>query len=251
MMQVLKIVAEGLTTSFRYPHFMHGIHPSFEMPPPATIYGHICSALGYWVEPEGIEFAYHFTFQRAFDDLEHIHLVEAKTGKIPGTSHKKVLEGIINPFKRTQLFRPKLILYLNRPDWEEAFVSPKYTVVLGRSQDLFTYTTVKVLTLFKADRAYFEHTLVPYKMVLQIAQGYAVLMPRYLDYKKGRSPTFNRYLILKRRVHSEEFLRFDKSDAGSETQYWIDKETPEINGAYLGLFFHRFVGEDGDGSKMA
>ena len=28
-MKVLKIVAEGLTTSFRYPHFMQQIHPSF------------------------------------------------------------------------------------------------------------------------------------------------------------------------------------------------------------------------------
>ena len=33
-MKVLKIVAEGLTTSFRYPHFMQQIHPSFQMPPP-------------------------------------------------------------------------------------------------------------------------------------------------------------------------------------------------------------------------
>jgi len=45
-MRVLKVVAEGPITSFRYPHFMQQIHPSFQMPPPATIYGHISSALG-------------------------------------------------------------------------------------------------------------------------------------------------------------------------------------------------------------
>lgn len=58
-MQVLKVVVEGLTTSFRYPHFVQGVQPTFEMPPPATIYGHICSALGEWVDPKGVTFAYH------------------------------------------------------------------------------------------------------------------------------------------------------------------------------------------------
>ncbi|MCX8024170.1 MAG: CRISPR-associated protein Cas5, partial [Thermanaerothrix sp.] len=94
-MKVLKIIAEGITTSFRYPHFMQVIQPTFEMPPPATIYGHICSALGYWVEPEGIEFAYHFTYQTKFDDLEHIHVLKPGSGKIPNTKYLKVIEGEI------------------------------------------------------------------------------------------------------------------------------------------------------------
>src|SRR6266516_4874299 len=74
-MRVLKVVAEGLTTSFRRPHFMHGIQPTFRMPPPATIYGHLCSALGDVVPPEGIAFAYHFTAQTSFSDIEHTHIV--------------------------------------------------------------------------------------------------------------------------------------------------------------------------------
>ncbi len=64
-MRVLKVVLEGITTSFRYPHFMMGVQPSFPMPPPATIYGHICSALGEWIDPKGLAFAYHFTAQEA------------------------------------------------------------------------------------------------------------------------------------------------------------------------------------------
>ena len=50
-MRVLKVTLEGITTSFRYPHFMVNVQPSYRMPPPATIYGHICSALGEWVSP--------------------------------------------------------------------------------------------------------------------------------------------------------------------------------------------------------
>lgn len=248
-MRVLKVVAEGLTTSFRYPHFMHGVHPTFEMPPPATIYGHICSALGEWVSPDGLEFAYHFTHQGLFDDVEHIHVLVPGRGKLPKTSLPKALEGEVNPFKRTVLFQPRMTLYINRPEWKAAFCSPRYTVVLGRSQDLFTYINVSVIELVRARRAYFEHTLLPYRMALQVAQGYVVLMPRFLDYAHGRAATFARYLVLKRRVHSEDFLQFE--DLPNDTQFWVDPTSPEVNGAHLGLAFHTFVGEYDDNPSMA
>src|ERR1051326_6547126 len=100
-MRVLKVVAEGLTTSFRYPFFMQGIQPSFEMPPPATIYGHVCSAVGEWIEPDGVQFAYHFTHQGQCDDVEHIHVLAPSGGKMPNDKRlPKVLEGAVNPFKR-------------------------------------------------------------------------------------------------------------------------------------------------------
>jgi CRISPR-associated protein Cas5t len=98
-MQALKIVLEGVTTSFRYPHFMLGVQPGFPLPPPATIYGHVCSALGEWFDPEGVAFAYHFTVAGEGYDLEHIHVLSASSGKLPG-GERKALEGNINPFKR-------------------------------------------------------------------------------------------------------------------------------------------------------
>lgn len=248
-MRVLKVVAEGLTTSFRYPHFMQGVQPTFEMPPPATVYGHICSALGECVSPEGIEFAYHFTHQGSFDDVEHVHVVTASSGKLPGAIWPKTLEGAVNPFRRTLLFRPKLVLYLNRPEWEDAFRSPRYAVVLGRSQDLFTYTAVTVVELTRAKRAYFEHTLAPYRMALQTGRGYAVLMPRFLDYAHGRAPTFARYVVLNRRVQSDDFWRFGNVPA--ETEFWVDPTSSEVDGALLGLAFHTFVGEYDDTPPVA
>jgi len=248
-MHVLRIVAEGLTTSFRYPHFMQGVHPTFAMPPPATIYGHICSALGDWVDPAGIEFAYHFTYQAQFDDVEHVHVLSASSGKLPGTALPKVLEGAVNPFKRAMLFRPRLVLYLNQPEWEPAFRSPHYPVVLGRSQDLFTYTSIGVVDLADAEQAYFEHTLAPYHMAFQALQGYVVLMPRYLDYESGRTPVFARYVVLERRVHSADFKRF--ANLPVRSGYWVDPETPDDNGAHLGLLFHTFVGDYDDHPLVA
>ncbi|MBI2941465.1 MAG: CRISPR-associated protein Cas5 [Chloroflexi bacterium] len=240
-MRVLKVVAEGLTTSFRYPHFMQGVHPTFEMPPPATIYGHICSALGEWVSPEGLEFAYHFTHAGQFDDVEHVHVLAAATGTLPGTRTPKVLEGAVNPFKRALLFQPRLTLYLNRPEWLAAFRSPRYPVVLGRSQDLFTYTSVEVVELERADRAYFEHTLAPYRMALQAARGYVVLMPRFLDYQAGRAPTFARYVVLKRRTYSTDLWQVE--GLAVDTVHRIDPASPADRGLRRGLLFHPFVGE--------
>ncbi len=244
-MRVLKIVAEGITTSFRYPHFIQGVHPTFEMPPPSTIYGHICSTLGEWVSPEGLAFAYHFTHHGMFSDVEHIHLVAASTGKLKGAVVPKVLEGTVNPFKRALLFRPRLVLYLNKPEWMDAFLSPHYPVVLGRSQDLFTYTEVRIIEVMREQRAYLEHTILPYRMMNRIGRGYVELMPRFIDYRNKRRASFSRYLILNRRVHSDDFLDYDDLPE-SEKSFWVDPETPEYDGAHLGLVFLGLVRGDGE-----
>jgi len=244
------------------------------MPPPATIYGHLCSALGEWVDPEGIEFAYRFTYDKAFDDVEHVHVLGAATGVLKGATEEekpargalpegarsprakkkgagipKVAEGVINPFKRTILFRPQLVLYVNRPEWEAAFRSPRYVVVLGRSQDLFTYARVAVIDLVRAESAYLEHTLAPYRVGIRAGRGYAVTMPRFLDYTSNRAPTFARYVVLNRRVHSRDLLRFEED--GEEQGYWVDPEWPRQAGDGLGILFHSFVGEYNDAPYMA
>lgn len=243
-MEVLKITAEGLTTSFRYPHFMLGIQPTYQMPPPATIYGHICSAMGEWVCADGLMFAYHFTYQAQFDDVEHVHVLEASDaarGKLPGTDWHKAMEGNINPFKRAVLYRPRLVLYLNRPEWLDAFRSPRYAVALGRSQDLCMYSDVRVISLTRANAAYFEHTLAPYDFTMRSPRGLAVLMPRWLDYRRRRQPVFDRYVMLRQRVHT--MAGDDYTRLGAE-QYWTDPDTPADRGAHLGLLFHSFSGDN-------
>jgi CRISPR-associated protein Cas5t len=59
-LKAAKIVIEGPVASFRYPHFLIGRQISFDMPPPSTIYGHIASAVGEWLDAAGIKFAYNF-----------------------------------------------------------------------------------------------------------------------------------------------------------------------------------------------
>ena len=239
-MRVLKVVAEGLTTSFRYPHFMQQIHPSFPMPPPATIYGHICSALGEWFDPAGVQFAYQFTHQGQVRDVEHIIVLTPSSGKLPDTKIPKVLEGNVNPFEREMFFRPRLVLYINRPEWLAAFRSPRYAVALGRSQDLFTYTSVEVVELARSERVYFGHTLVPHRMALLIGRGITVLMPRFLDYESNRQPTFERYFVVQDQVAVPN-VQFDDLSYGP---FWVDPTAPEFRGLPLGLTFLSFVGNE-------
>lgn len=236
-MKVLKIVAEGLTTSFRYPHFMLQVHPSFQMPPPATIYGHICSALGEWFDPSGVQFAYHFTHQGHVRDIEHIVVLappKSNRSKLPGTKIPNVLEGNVNPFERELLFQPRLTLYINRPEWAAAFRSPRYAVCLGRAQDLFTYTEINVVELHRSEHVYFEHTIIPHQMGHKLGRGVSVLMPRYLDYNQNRRPQFSQYTVLTDRV----------SPSNGNTAHWIDPVATEYRGNHLGLVFHNFVGDE-------
>ncbi len=239
-MRVLKISLEGAITSFRYPNFMIGVQPTYEMPPPATIYGHLCSALGEWVSPADIQFAYHFTYERKLEDLEHVHvLARSKPNARPIDGMKPVIEGNVNPMRRQLLFQPRLTLYVNKPEWEAAFRSPRYAVALGRSQDLCAYVDVRVIELEQHSVAYFEHTLIPFDYPLKMPQGVVATMPRLLDYERNRRPTFSRYIILRQRVQSDDagVLAF-----GSRPEtFWIDPESPEVNGRRLGLIFQSFV----------
>lgn len=247
-MKILKVVAEGLTTSFRYPHFMLGVQPTFEMPPPATIYGHVCSVLGEWIDPVNVIFAINFSYQARFNDIEHIHMLGPSSGKLKHTNKPKVLEGKINPFTREQLFRPRLVLYLNRPEWLDKFMQPAYPVALGRTQDLFTYTSVEVIEAHESDRAYIEKTLAPYDYSLRTAKGIAVLMPRYIDYRNGRLPEFERYMIIHRRVHSHEFIN---TEGQKQPKFYIDPTSEEINGDKLALLFHSWVDREKNRPKVA
>jgi len=122
-------------------------------------------------------------------------------------------------------------------------------VVLGRSQDLFSYTSVSVIELEMSKQAYFEHTLAPYRMMLRMGRGYVTLMPRYLDYANGRQPAFARYVILNRRINNTEFIQYEGQLEYKD--FWIDPTSPQVENAHLGLWFHNFVGEYDDQPSLA
>lgn len=256
-MQVVRIEMEGLTTSFRYPHFMWGRHPTFEMPPPATIYGHICSAVGEWVDPAAVKFGYRFTHEGKGEDLEHVHAVAAGTGR-PMRERGRIvfpdpvnITGNINPLTREFLFHPRMTLYVSPAEYGEVFRSPRYQTILGRSQDIMTYKSVEIVNLERARRAYYEHTILPWEMQVRTRRGVTVLMPRYVDYSNGREPTFERYVLLQNRVvlrppeESQEDLPTEERSViryeGEAPEHWVDPYSPEHRDAKRGVWLHGFV----------
>lgn len=180
----LKVVARGATTSFRHAHFVHGTQPTYPMPPPATLYGHVCSALGYLADPVSFRLAFTFEYAARFVDYEHTYIISPKETKL-------------SPFRRECFFRPVLTLYLTRPDWRGAFVRPAYPLVLGRSQDLMTYSSVELITLQRAERGFVEPTLASPEYLGEDSAYTLATLPRMLT--PEREPDWQQYAVVSRR----------------------------------------------------
>jgi CRISPR-associated protein Cas5t len=169
-------------------------------------------------------FGYHFVFNTKFVDYEHLWFKDGNTRKMI-------------PYRRELLFNPVLTLYLTDLSLEDAFRSPRYPVVLGRSQDLMSYSEICVVTLQRAQSAYFEHTLLPLRMAPRLREPtIAVTMPRYIDPR--RRTTWGQYALLQRRAfwpqqvirdewdEEDDVLIFDHELVDEPVTLWVDTDTP-------------------------
>lgn len=250
---VLTLELSGAVTSFRYPFFTQGYQPTFEMPPPSTIYGHLCSAYGNYLPPDDWQFGYRFTHHGKFVDYkEHLHYDDPVE---------------VNPYDRELLFRPNLLLYIHHPDLSqlemlrERLIHPYYTVNLGRSQDLMTYHSIQLRQLHRAEVGYFEHTLLPLRASAILERHMiSVTMPRYVDPR--RRVTNRAYVMLTdvalfppnppepdedEDVQKHVMLTFETDVAWLREQLWIDPQSPRHNkypNYQRAIYLHRFVGED-------
>lgn len=219
---VVKVVLGGSVTSFRYPHFVQGVQPTYEMPPPSTIYGLICAATGRFEPRDVFEFGVHFTYEARFRDLEHVHL------DIPYR--------MANPFQRELLFNPRLTLYLAPAYYADAFRQPYFPLALGRSQDLMTCLDVQPVNLESADYAYFEHTLLPADYAPRFQRTIAVTMAKFID--QQRRPTWGQYALLRDRVP------YPSGEDPYRDRYapvWVDRTEPTYQDLPRGVVLHRFV----------
>jgi CRISPR-associated protein Cas5t len=255
-MDAVRVQLDGISTSFRYPHFLVGRQPTYRMPPPATIYGHICSAVGEFVEPRGLRFAYHFTFQATADDVEFLHIANVGTGRPARQwSYPENLAAQPNPVRRETLLFPSLVLYLAAPERQlemlyHAFREPRYTVALGRSQDLAAYRRIDWITLQEAPSAYFEHTLLPLAYRERTTAGVTVVMPRYINPHNREEVSWRMYLLLDRRVRLLPSSADEPPSASVMTprtpdeMVWIDPQSPEDRGLYRAVVWHSFVDDE-------
>ncbi len=254
-MKVLKVESTAVTASFRYPHVQIGKLPTFELPPPATIYGHLAGVLGEWFEPSGLECAYTFEHRGKAEDLETSQPLERGSGKPTlrkyGWEHPVNVVCEPNPQRREFLFRPRLTLYLKGNDqllqqFQAAFESPIYAYVMGRSQDLATCLKNEIIELQESEEAFFSHTLLPYAWRQWVLPGTTVYMPKSINYYRWREPEFDRYLqvlwpALRLYPGSQDTI----SRAHLPERFLVDEtDRKEFTGRTLlrGLAFHPVMG---------
>jgi CRISPR-associated protein Cas5t len=252
--KALKITTEAVTASFRYPHVQIGRLPTHEVPPPATIYGHLAGVLGEWFDPDGLEFAYVFQHGGKALDVETGQPIERGSGKSTLKNRGWTFPVNVickpNPQRREFLFRPKLKLYLNGSEallrrLHEAFLNPAYAYVLGRSQDLATCLEVCWADLVESDQGFFSHTILPYSWRPFVSPGTTVQLARTIDYRRQRAPEFEMYLQvlwppLKLYPGSQDTIARQELPP----VFWIDSEEQrQFSGRSLsrGLYFHQLM----------
>ena len=249
-MTAVRVELTAPTTSFRYPHFLVGRHPTFDMPPPATIYGHVCSACGELLPRDAFRFAYRFTYQAKASDLEHLHMAEIKqsgTYSLRGNKYPNNLQATVTPLERDFLFGVQMTLYVDNPALADAFRQPYYAVGIGRSQDLATYTDVAQVELQPADAGYVDNTLLPYEFRLHAGRGIVVTMPRFANRGTRAAPEFGHYVLLQERVyvhHGKPPVEFESASNWAVAQLpddvpiWVDPQSEEDRGTHRAVWFH-------------
>ena len=253
--RVLKIISKAVTASFRYPHIQIGKLPTYELPPPATIYGHLAAVLGDWFEPEDLEFAYIFEHRGKGSDVETSQPIEWGSGKHTLKSRgwdfpvNVVCES--NPQRREFLLHPQLTLFLKGSEkllarFQESFRNPFYAYILGRSQDLATCLDVGWVDLAESDQGFFSHTILPFSWRPWVSPGMTVQLPKAINYRRRRESALEVYLQvlwppLKLYAGSEDTIGRDRLPE----RFWIlPQEERSFSGQKLSraLFFHPVVG---------
>jgi CRISPR-associated protein Cas5t len=256
-MRALHIEIDGQTTSFRLPHVHVGRQVTYPLPPPATILGHIASALGEWPDPSGLRFAYSFRALGRIDDIEATYITEVG-GSVPREDKARFpyavnVSGAMNPYLREILYRPHLDLYLHTDQGldtlYEAFRSPRYMVILGRSQDLVGYRRVELIESEEAEVGYVEGTLLPQDEGGRFRTAYPMIMPRYIDPADRRRVAWSSYLLLDGRatVRRNGESGPARVIARPDERFDVDPYSPEVDGLRRILVWHRFVEDTPDG----
>lgn len=157
-LQAVCITLTAYTASFRVPAFV-GHQLTLPVPPLSTVFGLLSAAKGSWVMPDEVEWlAYRCTYESKATDLEAIFTVERSK---PGESARFVTRNVI---QREFLTMPCLTLYLP-PEWENVFRKPRYSLLLGRTQDVASVMSVSLVELKPVSEGTVGGVLLPFELI--------------------------------------------------------------------------------------
>ncbi len=172
-MKLYRVLITTQTASFRYPNFISSNQLSIKAVPYSTIAGLIASATGN-DKLIDFKFSYVFRYQSSYVDLETIYKFEKKGNSV---NNKNVVQD--PTFKREILFDCYLTLYFEDEEIANAFKSPIFQLLLGRSGDLARVVEVKEMEAVQSDRAILNGMIVPFNEYKSSGEIYA--MPKYFD----------------------------------------------------------------------
>ena len=173
-MKLYRVLITAQTASFRYPNFISSNQLSIKAVPYTTIAGMVASATGD-DRLVDFKFSYIFRYQSSYVDLETIYKFEKKGNSV---NNKNVVQD--PTFKREILYDCYLTLYFEDEKIANAFKSPIFQLLLGRSGDLAKVVHVTEVEVFNTDKAVLNGTVVPFNEFKTSGEIYT--MPRYFDY---------------------------------------------------------------------
>lgn len=185
--KAIRVVLTAYTASFRVPPFV-GHQLTLPVPPLSTIFGLISAAAGRWVMPDEVEWlAYRCTYEGKFTDVETIVQIERK--KPYEVARPKAFPETINIVQRESLVMPCLTLYLP-PEWESAFRQPRYTLLLGRTQDIAGTMSISLVELLPVKSGTVGGVLLPFELIaLNNVTAWLQRLPIAFTDEPKRSPT--------------------------------------------------------------
>ncbi|MCS7263526.1 MAG: CRISPR-associated protein Cas5 [Armatimonadetes bacterium] len=179
----VRIVLAAYTASFRVPAFV-GHQLTLTVPPICTVFGLISAAAGRWIMPDEIGWlAYRCTYESKATDLEAIFTVERPR---PAESARFVTRNVI---QREFLSMPNLTLYLP-PEWERVFRQPRYTLLLGRTQDVAAVMSITLTDLNPVSAGTVSGVLLPFELIaLNNVSAWLQRLPIAFTDEPQRRPT--------------------------------------------------------------
>ena len=148
-MKYLKVTLEGWTASFRKPEMISGKQLTLPVPPLSTVYGLLGAAKGEIVTPADTNLGYVFEYEAKTLDKELIYEIKG----LKGNKSNVVLKEF--------LYHPKMYLYLDNLEFKEYLENPRYTLRLGRSEDLVQILKVETVELEERNNISLGKTLLP------------------------------------------------------------------------------------------
>ena len=160
--KLLQIKLEGWTATPRLPFVLSGNALCLPVPTYSILLGLIGCCLGRLVEAREVKVGFRYEYDSINQDIETRQRLEYDGKKVK--NHAKGTDAHTREFHAI----PKLIIWLDRLDWENFFRDPVGTPSLGRSQDILKIEDVAIVEVEQVQETTIAGTMIPFVPSLKI-----------------------------------------------------------------------------------